>query len=165
MYIMVSVTLIVCIIFTLVELIGTKMNPFVKLSKLPTDIQDRARSFTRYEEGVGKPLFIKVRTEEKIPVFVVLLTVFTGIVYVSGARNFWQGFGCTFLMWLVVKLYVTGVLCCGWYAHTPAVWIPGTKDMVASYQNYLFYLSSIPRSLGVGTMIGVLIGTIIQLAA
>lgn len=63
----------------------------------------------------------------------------------------------------VVKLYVTLVLNCGWYAHTPSVWIPGTEDMIDEYKNYSFYLSSIPRSLIVGMFISFLIGSAIML--
>lgn len=63
----------------------------------------------------------------------------------------------------VVKFYVTLVLNCGWHAHTPSVWIPGTEDMEASYRNYKFYLSSIPRSLLAGAIVGVIIGGIMEL--
>lgn len=164
MYIIAITTLIICILFTLVELIGTKANPLAGIHNLPRDIQERIHSLPQYKGKVGKILSTRERIVKKLPALVVLLVVFTGIVYVAGARNFWQGFGYTLFTWMIVKLYVTLVLVCGWFAHTPSVWIPGTKDMTASYQNYRFYLSSIPRSLVAGAAVGALIGAMIQMA-
>ena len=66
---------------------------------------------------------------------------------------------------MAIKLYVTLVLNCGWYAHTPSVWIKGTEDMKAEYQNYKFYLSSIPRSLLAGAVVSVLVGIVIMIVA
>ena len=81
-----------------------------------------------------------------IVIIATLIIVFAGfavIVYLAGAKTFLQGFGYAFGMWVAVKLYVTLVLTCGWYAHTPSVWISGTEDMADEYKNYRFYLSSI----------------------
>lgn len=162
---MMLATIMVCVLITLLEVIGTKVNPVSGIHNLPREIQERVHAMPQYQGKLGRILSTKERIVKKLPALVLLLVVFTGVVYVAGARNFLQGFVYTFLMWAVVKLYVSLVLVCGWYAHTPSMWIPGTTDMKASYQNYKFYLSSIPRSLLAGTLVGAIIGGIIQLAA
>ena len=164
MKIMIMATVIVCLIFTLAELIGAKINPLAGLHNLPSDIQQRVHTLSQYQGKLGKILSTPERIAKKLPILAVLMVVFVGIVYAAGARNFLQGFLYTFLMWAVVKLYVTLVLSCGWYAHTQAAWIPGTEDMKESYQNYRFYLGSIPRSLAAGAVVAIIIGGIIQLA-
>lgn len=58
---------------------------------------------------------------------------------------------------------ITLVLNCGWYAHAPSVWIKGTEDMKSEYQNYKFYLSSIPRSIAAGVAVAVLVGVVIMI--
>lgn len=145
-------------------MIGTKINPVYGLHNLLKDIQERVHSLPHYKGKLGKILSTRERIIKKLPALMVLLAVFAGIVYSSGARTFWQGCGYTFVMWAIVKLYVALVLVCGWYAHSPEVWIPGTKDMKESYQNYKFYLSSIPRSLLTGAIVGAVIGGMIELA-
>ena len=85
------------------------------------------------------------------------------MIYGAGARTFLQGFLYTFILWTVIKMYVTLMLNCDWYAHTPSVWIKGTEDMKSEYQNYKFYLSSIPRSLLAGAVVSALVGVVIMI--
>lgn len=100
---------------------------------------------------------------KKVPALVLILFVFAALVHRAGADSFLTGFGYTFGMWVVVKLYVSLVLMCGWYAHTPSAWIKGTEDMKTSYQNYGFYLSSIPRSLLAGAVGALVVGVMMEL--
>lgn len=160
---MMIATIVICILVTIIEVVGTKVNPISGLHNLPGDIQERVHSLPEYRGKIGKILSTRERICKKLPAIAVVFAVFTGIVYSAGARNFYQGFVCSLGMWAVVKLYVTIVLVCGWYAHSPSVWIPGTEDMKASYQNYKFYLSSIARSLLAGAIVGLIIGGTIQI--
>lgn len=93
----------------------------------------------------------------------ILACVFCAMIYGAGARTFLQGFLYTFILWTVIKLYITIVLNCGWYAHIPSVWLKGTEDMKSEYQNYKFYLSSIPRSIAAGAAVAVLVGVVIMI--
>lgn len=160
MLIMVIVTIVICLLFTVAVISGVKKNPTSGLYNLPLDIQERVHSLPEYQGKLERILSTKERIVKKLPVVAVLLIAFAGIVYAAGARTFLQGFGYAFGLWTGIKLYVTLVINCGWYAHTSSGWVPGTEDMKASYQNYGFYLSSIPRSLLVGAMVGLIIGVI-----
>lgn len=160
MQIMILAAMLVCILFTVMEVVGSKKNPVSGLHNLPLDIQERVHSLPEYAGDLGKILSTKERIQKKVPALVMVLMLFAAIVYWAGARSFLLGFGYAFGLWAVVKLYVTLVLTCGWYAHAPWAWIPGTEDMKASYQNYKFYLSSIPRSLLAGVVVSVVIGGI-----
>lgn len=151
-------TIAICILFTIVEMISVKKNPLSGLHNLPVEIQKRVHSLPEYQGRVGKVLSSKERILEKIPALVLVLFVFAGLVHFAGADSFLSGFLYAFGMWAVVKLYVTLVLMCGWYAHSPAAWIAGTQDMKTSYQDYCFYLKSIPRSLIAGAVVATIIG-------
>ena len=161
MLVMIIAIISICLLFTVTVMIGTKKNPISGLHNLPLDIQEKVHSLTEYEGKLERILSTSERIIKKLPAVIVLLVLFVGIVYLAGARTFWQGFGYTFGLWAVIKIYVTLVLNCGWYAHTPAAWISGTEDMKSSYQNYKFYLSSIPRSLLAGAIVGVINGVLI----
>lgn len=154
---------IICILFTIFEMILAKMNPIAGLHNLPLDIQERVHALPEYAGKIGKILSTKERIVKKIPALILVLFLFSALVYMAGARSFLEGFLYTFCMWVIVKLYVMLVLICGWYAHSPSVWIPGTEDMKASYQNYKFYLSSIPRSLLAGVMTAFIVGILIAI--
>ena len=155
-------TIVICALFTIVEMVSVKKIPLSGLHNLPPDIQKRVHSLPEYEGKAGKILSEGERIVKKVPALVLLLFIFAAIVYMAGADNFLVGFLYTFGMWTMVKLYVTLVLMCGWYAHSPAVWIKGTEDMKDSYQNYGFYLKSIPRSLLAGLVVGIVIGTMMM---
>lgn len=154
---------VLCVLFTVIVISGKLSNPLSGLHNLPTDIQQRVHELPRYEGVQGEILSTKKRIIKKLPALIVVAAMFCGLVYLAGARNFWGGFACSLVLWAVIKLYVTLVLNCGWFAHCPKAWIPGTEDMKASYQNYGFYLKSIPRSLFFGAIVSAVIGLIIEI--
>ncbi len=152
-----------CILFSVIVMLGTKRNSLGGLHNLPKSIQERAASLPEYKDRNIQVISAKRRILKKLPVLVVLMFVFCAMIYGAGARTFFQGFLYTFILWAAIKIYVTLVLNCGWYAHTPSVWIKGTEDLKSEYQNYKFYLSSIPRSLTAGAAVSVLVGAMIMI--
>ena len=162
MQIMIITTIVLCILFTVFIMAGAKVNPIAGLHNLPVDIQKRVHSIPEYQGKLGKILSTRERIMKKIPALVLILFVFASLVHFAGTSSFWSGFGYAFLVWGVVKIYVTLVMNCGWYAHSPSVWPKGTEDMKASYQDYKFYLSSIPRSLLAGAIVAVIIGIMME---
>lgn len=154
---------VLCALFSVIIIIGTRKNPLGGLHNLPKTIQERVNSLPEYKERNIKLISSKQRILKKLPALVFLSFIFCAMIYGAGARTFPQGFFYTFILWTAVKLYVTLALNCGWYAHTPSVWIKGTEDMKAEYRNYKFYLSSIPRSLAAGAVVSVLVGVVIMI--
>lgn len=150
-----------CVLFSIVVITGTKKNPLSGLHNMPVDIQKYVSSLPQYKNV--KILTTKQRIIKKIPALIVLMGIFTGLVYLSGARSFQQGFLHSFLLWMVIKLYVVFILQCGWLAHTPSVWIQGTEDKKEWYQDYRFYMKSIPRSLCAGAIVACIAGIIIEI--
>lgn len=163
MLIMIIATIVICILFTIFEIALSKINPIAGLHNLPVDIQKRVHSMPEYEGKLGKILSPIEKIMKKLPALVLVLFLFSAVVYMAGAGSFLSGFGYTFGLWVIVKLYVTLVLICGWYAHSPSAWVKGTEDMKESYQNYKFYLSSIPRSLLAGAIVAVIIGIMMEI--
>ena len=154
---------VLCILFSVIIIIGTRENPLGGLHNLPKAIQERVSNLPEYRDRKLQIVSAKQRVLKKVPVLVLLAFIFCAMIYGAGARTFLQGFLYTFILWTSVKLYVTLVLHCGWYAHTPSVWIKGTEDMKSEYQNYKFYLSSIPRSISAGAVVSLLVGIVIMI--
>lgn len=147
---------VLCTLFSAIIIFGTKKNPLGGLHNLPKAIQERVSELPVYRDSNIQVVSAKKRILKKLPALVILAFVFCAMIYGAGARTFLQGFLYTFILWTSVKLFVTLVLNCGWYAHTPSVWINGTEDMKSEYRNYKFYFSSIPRSLAAGAVVSVL---------
>lgn len=152
--------IVCCLIFTLLVVVGQKKNPLSGLHNMPVELQEKVSSLPQYKDV--KVVHTKERILKKVPALLILMALFIWLIYVSGARNFIQGFRNSFLLWLVIKLYVVFVLDCGWLAHTPSAWILHTEDMKEYYQNYGFYMKSIPRSLIVGLVMSVVVGIVIK---
>lgn len=150
-----------CALFSLVMIIGTTKNPLGGLHNLPGSIQERVAGLPKYSSKNIQVVSAKQRIIKKVPALVVLGFIFCAMIYGAGARSFSEGFFYTLILWTSIKLFVTLVLNCGWYAHSPSVWIKGTEDMKKEYQNYKFYLSSIPRSIAAGAVVSALIGVVI----
>lgn len=149
--------ILLCVLFSIIIILGTKKDPLSGLHNLPKAIQERVSALPEYRDRNVQVVPAKKRILKKLPALVILAFIFCAMIYGAGARTFLQGFSFTFILWTAVKLYVTLALNCGWYAHTPSVWIKGTEDMRSEYQNYKFYLSSIPRSLLAGAAVSVLV--------
>ncbi|MBQ8781960.1 MAG: hypothetical protein IJZ72_09840 [Oscillospiraceae bacterium] len=149
------------VLFSVIIITGTRKNPLGGLHNLPKAIQERVLELPEYKDRNLQVVSAKQRILKKLPALVILAVIFCAMIYGAGARTFLQGFLYTLILWTAVKLYVTLVLNCGWYAHNPSVWIKGTEDMKAEYQNYKFYLSSIPRSIAAGAIVSVLVGLVI----
>lgn len=150
-----------CILFSAMVILGTKKDPLSGLHNMPIRLQERVAALPQYKDT--KVIHTKERIIKKLPALFILAIIFILLIYASGARNFSQGFINTFLLWLVIKLYVVFVLDCLWLAHTPSVWIPGTEDLKDCYQDYCFYIRSIPRSILAGLLISLLVGLIIEI--
>lgn len=152
--------IVCCALFSVMVISGTKKNPLSGLHNMPVALQERVAALDQYQNV--QVVHTKERILKKLPALVILAVIFVLLIYASGARGFTGGFVNTFLLWLVIKLYVVFVLNCGWLAHTPSAWIPGTEDMKECYQDYGFYMKSIPRSLIAGLIVAALVGLVIE---
>ena len=108
----------------------------------------------------GKGILTKKRFIKSVPVFVVLLVVLTGIVYKMGARDFWQGFGYTFLLWVILRRCVMQVFIWIWYLRMKRV---QKKEAANLTEKKVFLANGIPLSVGVGIVIAMIVGGMLQL--
>ncbi len=152
-----------CLLFTATVISGNKKDPLGGLHNLPKKIQERVNILPEYADRKTEILTSSQRIRKKLPALIILAAAFCGLIYLAGARTFGQGLGYSFILWTAIKLYVTLVLNCCWYAHTPSAWIKGTEDLEYEYRNYKHYLSSVPRSLIAGAIVSAVVGTIIML--
>lgn len=104
-----------------------------------------------------KILSTKERIIKKFPALIFLLIFFCFLVYSAGAKNFTQGFIYSFIIWTSIKLFVVFIIDILWYSNSPKYWIKATEDLEKDYQNYKFYINSIPRSLIAGFIVSLII--------
>lgn len=153
-----------CLLFYIIILISYKANPLAGVHNLPIAIQKRVQELPEYQTvKPAKILSTKERIRKKLPALLILIILFTGIVYLAGARTFLSGFLDAVTIWVTIKLFVVFIVDILWYSHSPSYWIKGTEDLEKEYKNYRFYMSSIPRSLAAGVIVSVIIGLIIQI--
>lgn len=153
-----------CGLFWFAVTASYKKNPLAGLHNLPLAIQQRVQELPEYKDArPEKILSTKERIVKKLPALVVVLAIFAALVYLAGARTFLSGLAYSFVIWLVVKLFVVFVIDILWYSNSPQRWIKGTEDLSDEYKNYKFYLSSIPRSLCAGLIVSAVIGLIMQI--
>lgn len=154
-------SIICCILFSIIVIYSVRKNKTAMLHNLSPKIQKRVYSMPKYKNR--KILTTKERIIKKLPALVIVLIFFGLLVYLDGAKTFYDGFIYSFILWSIIKLYVVFVIDCLWYAHAKSYWIKGTEDMKKEYQNYKFYLKSIPRSLIAGAIVSSIIGVFIMI--
>lgn len=154
-------SIICCILFSIIVIYSVRKNRTAMLHNLSPKIQKRVYSMPEYRNR--KILTTKERIIKKLPALFIVLIIFGLLVYLDGAKTFYDGFIYSLVLWTIIKLYVVFIIDCLWYAHAKSYWIKGTEDMKSEYQNYKFYLKSIPRSIIAGTIISVIIGLIIMI--
>lgn len=157
---LVAEMIVSCVLFTVIVMTSKRKDPLSGLHNMPLALQERVALLPQYKNV--KPVNSKQRIIKKIPAMFILMILFVLLIYANGARTFVQAFLNSFLLWTVIKLYVVFVLDCFWLAHTPSIWIPGTEDMEECYQDYGFYIKSIPRSLIAGLFVSSAVGIIIS---
>lgn len=153
-----------CLLFYILSIISHKINPLSGIHNLPIKIQERVQKLPEYKDIKPKKILsTKERILKKIPALIVLLVILIYLVYLAGTRTFVKGFTYSFIIWFTIKMFVVFIIDILWYSNSPDYWIKGTEDLKGEYQNYKFYLSSIPRSLMVGCIVSIIIGTIINI--
>lgn len=156
-------SILICLLISFIMIRGTKRNPLGGLHNLPMKIQERVSLLPEYADNHVKVIRTKERIIKKIPALIILMCIFSIVIYFNGARTFYDGFLYAFVLWTIIKLYVTIVFNCLWYVHSPQYWIKGTEDLKEEYQNYWFYLRSIPRSLLIGCIVSLIVGIVMML--
>ena len=84
--------ILLCILFSVVMIIGTKKDPLGGLHNLPKSIQERVSELPEYKDRNVQVVSAKKRILKKIPALVFIAFTFFAMIYGSGARTFLQGF-------------------------------------------------------------------------
>lgn len=136
------VIMIECLIgialFTAVIVSLTLKNPLTSVGDYPPAIQKKCIELGLVSDR--KKRFTKADYIRKGAALIVFAVFLAFVVHTfNGADTFLEGFGISYLIWLVVDWYDALVLDCIWFCHSRKVRIPGTEDM-AEYKDYLFHI-------------------------
>ena len=101
---------------------------------------------------------------KKLPTLIFWTIALVILTSIAGAKSFSTGFVFALLIWMAVLLFLELVVYCGWYAHTPKVWIKGTEDMAKkTYTNYAHYIGLIPQRALMGIVVAIIVGLVIDM--
>lgn len=126
---------VACVIFTAIFVGGVLWNKEAFLHEYAPVVQQRFLE--------KNPDFVLKEKNErtvglviaKIMMCMFFIAVLTGLIYLSGARTFWNGTIYTYIIWFVVNWYDVVVLDIGVFAHWKKVRLPGTEDMDKEYSS------------------------------
>lgn len=140
--------LIAIAVFTMIAIPATIRHPLTALSDYPPEIVKRCVELGIVPEREKR--FSKMDLLRKGLAVVVFILLFSYILKkVNGARTFLEGFGISYILWLIIAWYDALIVDCLWFCHSKKVRIPGTEDM-KEYQDYGFHI----RQSLIGTLIG-----------
>lgn len=156
--------IICCLCFGVYRILRIKSDPAYKISNMPVSLQKKVMHMRGFRE---RNLHIMTDWEKFVKKIPYLLLWAIGLVILAslaGAKSFSTGFIYAIVIWIAVVLFLEIVIYCGWYAHTPKVWVPKTEDMAAkTYKNYMHYIGLIPQRILVGIVVAIVVGLVVDL--
>ena len=152
-------SIVLCLLFTIMVYIMSR-EPLKTLYNYPPRIQERVKSLKEYKNKIPTE---NNKISAKIGASVLFLIIICVILrYINGYETFIESFGYGFLLWTIVNLYDLVVLDIIWFCHDKYFILKGTEDMVDEYHNYLFHFKGFLIGEGLGLIICLLSGIIIN---
>ncbi len=148
MWVIMIESLIGIVLFTAVIVSLTLKDPLTSVGDYPPAIQKKCIELGLIEDR--KKRFTKADYIRKGAALIVFAAFLAFVVrQFNGADSFWEGFGISYLIWLIIDWYDALILDCIWFCHSKKVRISGTEDM-AEYKDYLFHI----RQSCIGMLLG-----------
>ncbi|MBQ8131246.1 MAG: hypothetical protein IJ193_02010 [Bacilli bacterium] len=153
---MVGISIIGCIIFTIVIVTLTLKNPLLMVHGYPTKIREKVEEMGLIE-----------KEDSSIPkkIFAVLFFgfLFGVLMYVRfQCTEFQEAFFNTYIIWNVINWYDALIIDCLWFCHSEGVKIKGTEDM-KEYSDMKFHLIGGLKGMILGIPVSVVSGLVIVL--
>ncbi len=152
---------IVCALFTVVNITYLLKNPLAWFYDYPEEVQARMRTLPQYSDKI--PLKKDSNLKKKLPAGILFLIILSAIVWFSGVRNFTMGVLYTFSLSMVVNLYDALILDTCYFCHSKRVRFPGTEDMVKEYKNPRKHWIGFAKGTALGIVLALLVGCVILL--
>ena len=86
--------IVLCVLFSVIIILGTKKNPIGGLHNLPKAIQERVSELPEYKDKNVQVVSAKQRILKKLPALALLAFIFCAMIYGAGARTFLQKSRC-----------------------------------------------------------------------
>lgn len=126
--------LIGCVLFGSFILISVLKNPLSWIQEYPEPVQKRyielhpESSISKVQGLTPKVILLKVL------VCLVFVGLLTGMIYITGDKEFLPAFRDCYLLWFVVNAFDTFVIDFGVMVHWKKCRLPGTEDMDEAYK-------------------------------
>lgn len=123
-----------CLIFGTFILLSVLKNKEMWIQEYPESVQKRYIEL-HPDIKIKEPEGLSLRViSMKLCACIVFLILLTGMVYMAGAKTFWQGALYCYMIWFVVNAFDTLVLDLGFMVHWKKCRLPGTEDMDEEYK-------------------------------
>ena len=156
--------IVCCLIFGIYRVIRIKRDPAYKISNMPEKLQKKVMHMRGYRNRNIRIMTDWEKFVKKLPTLIFWTIALVILTSIAGATSFSTGFVFALLIWMAVLLFLELVIYCGWYAHTPKVWIKGTEDMAKkTYTNYAHYIGLIPQRALMGIVVAIIVGLVIDM--
>lgn len=156
--------IVCCLIFGIYRVIRIKRDPAYKISNMPEKLQKKVMHMRGYRNRNIRIMTDWEKFVKKLPTLIFWTISLVILTSIAGATSFSTGFVFALLIWMAVLLFLELVVYCGWYAHTPKVWIKGTEDMAKkTYTNYAHYIGLIPQRALMGIVVAIIVGLVIDM--
>lgn len=128
MWVLMIESLIGIVLFTAVIVSLTLKDPLTFVGNYPPAIQKKCIKLGLIKDR--KKRFTKADYIRKGAALIVFAVFLAFVVHkFNGADTFLEGFGISYLIWLIIDWYDALILDCIWFCHSKKVRIPGTEDM------------------------------------
>lgn len=154
-------TMVLTILFTIAVVAGSK-NPVDTVYDMPEPIINRCLELGLIDES-KKADSPQARRKKLAAAIVIALVIAVTLFFVNHARNFWQGFLISYLIWLIIDWYDCFVIDWIWVCHSKKLIIPGTEDLVDSYKDYRFHFIGSLKGMVIGLPVCLLVGVMVQI--
>ena len=153
-------TVVLMILFTVAVVAGSR-NPVETVYDMPEPIINRCLELGLIDE-TKKASSPETRRLKICTALVIALILAVFLYYVNHARNFFQGFAISYIIWLVIDWYDCFVIDWGWVCHSKKIIIPGTEDLMDSYKDYKFHFIGSVKGMVIGLPVCLIVGVLVQ---
>lgn len=155
-------SIVLCILFT-IPIVMISKNPLIGIHDYPPAIIQRVREMGLIDD-THLPRSKKTVMKKVVAALFIAFLCALIVYYVNGARSFLEGFGYTYLLWLIVDWYDAFVIDILWFCHDKRFVIPGTEGM-KEYKDYWFHIKGSLIGMTYGLPVALLVGVIVALLA
>lgn len=132
-------SIIICLLFQLLVFWMVAKDPMGNIEDFPPAVVQWAQEQNLISKSVAaKSKRFYISKSIKLLVTSIILSII--VTFINKAETFWQGFGISYSLWLIVDWYDAFIMDLGFCTHCKFLRIPGSEDMDSLYRDNWFHI-------------------------